>query len=304
MKRNAFAWLLVLTLSLPLGCEGDSGGGSGGGPDTVAADDGGAGDLAPGELAQGDLPTADAPSPDLAPGDTPTGDTATGPCVANIAVYAHNSQGRAEAVGSKAPNAFGLYDMLGNAIEWVADCYHETYAGAPADGSAWVETDCEYRIIRGGCYGSTPRGLRVSGREAVLSSFYGACAPGLRCVRTASAVPPTALVNLTWVAVPGGSFDMGCSVGDAQCQDNEQPRHAVTVGAFEMTAKEVTQQEYYDQTGEAPATYYCPECAATYVMWEQAAAFCEAVGGRLPTEAEWEYAARGGTTTRFSCGDE
>jgi len=53
-------------------------------------------------------------------------------------------------VGQFKPNAFGLYDLLGNASEWVEDCWHDNYVGAPADGSAWVTGDCGWRVIRGG----------------------------------------------------------------------------------------------------------------------------------------------------------
>ena len=63
-------------------------------------------------------------------------------------------------VGSFAANAFGLYDMHGNVWEWVQDCWNATYAGAPADGSAWEQGGCNHRVLRGGSWVSDPRNLR------------------------------------------------------------------------------------------------------------------------------------------------
>jgi formylglycine-generating enzyme required for sulfatase activity len=68
-------------------------------------------------------------------------------------------------VGSFAANQFGLYDMVGNVWQWVEDCMHYQYAGAPADGSAWVQGgDCNYRIMRGGGFGSGPQLIRSASR--------------------------------------------------------------------------------------------------------------------------------------------
>jgi formylglycine-generating enzyme required for sulfatase activity len=56
-------------------------------------------------------------------------------------------------VGSFRPNAFGIYDMDGNVWEWVEDSWHDSYEGAPADGSAWLQGgDATYRVIRGGSW--------------------------------------------------------------------------------------------------------------------------------------------------------
>jgi len=68
-------------------------------------------------------------------------------------------------VGSFRPNGFGLYDMVGNVREWVEDCYHSNYEGAPTDGSAWT-TACSRRVVRGGSWGDSPRYLRVASRGA------------------------------------------------------------------------------------------------------------------------------------------
>jgi formylglycine-generating enzyme required for sulfatase activity len=57
-------------------------------------------------------------------------------------------------VGSFRPNAFGLYDMLGNVWQWTEDCFHQNYSGAPSNGSAWVSDECKFRVHRGGSWSS------------------------------------------------------------------------------------------------------------------------------------------------------
>jgi formylglycine-generating enzyme required for sulfatase activity len=87
-------------------------------------------------------------------------------------------------VDSFKPNSWGLYNVHGNAWQWTADCYHKSYTGAPADGSAWTTTcDGGLRVIRGGSWGDDPRTLRVAGRGTTLdiNSNVGI---GFRLVRT------------------------------------------------------------------------------------------------------------------------
>jgi len=68
---------------------------------------------------------------------------------------------RTAPVGSFAPNQFGLYDMHGNVWEWVEDCWHTNYEGAPNDGSAWIaQGDCDNRVVRGGSWSGYSVGLR------------------------------------------------------------------------------------------------------------------------------------------------
>ena len=73
-------------------------------------------------------------------------------------------------VGSFAANGFGLYDMVGNVWEWTEDCYHDSYHGAPTDGSAWTRGgDCSSRFLRGGSWINTPDGLRSAIRAGVAT---------------------------------------------------------------------------------------------------------------------------------------
>jgi formylglycine-generating enzyme required for sulfatase activity len=67
-------------------------------------------------------------------------------------------------VDSFAPNAFGLYNVHGNVYQWVEDCYADSYAGAPVDGSAKTTGDCNERVLRGGSWSDLPRYLRAANR--------------------------------------------------------------------------------------------------------------------------------------------
>ena len=128
------------------------------------------------------------------------------------------------------------------------------------------------------------------------------CADGAVCAN----------VGLTWIPLAGGEFTMGCSPGDEYlddgCYPDEVPAHPVTLSKFDILETEVTEAQYDAVTGEDPS---CdkgggggPNSPVECVTWSEAKSFCETTGGRLCTEAEWEFAARGGQTTRFYCGDD
>ncbi len=68
-------------------------------------------------------------------------------------------------VGQFAPNAFGLYDMLGNVWEWTTDCYHSSYEGAPIDGSARSGAAACGRVLRGGSWSDQAEWLRSATRN-------------------------------------------------------------------------------------------------------------------------------------------
>ena len=89
-----------------------------------------------------------------------------------IAWYNDNSAGKTHVVGTKLPNAFGLFDMLGNVWEWCADWYHDDYAGAPADGSAWLSGgEQTHRVLRGGSWDYSAQTLRSSFRNRNCPDF-------------------------------------------------------------------------------------------------------------------------------------
>jgi formylglycine-generating enzyme required for sulfatase activity len=107
-------------------------------------------------------------------GQTSVTNAANGPAVD----YRKTSPGE-----SFKPNAFGLYDMAGNVYQWVQDCYHSDYNGAPADGSAWTIGDCDYRVVRGGSWANIPRDVRSASRESFATGgrYYRL---GFRLART------------------------------------------------------------------------------------------------------------------------
>jgi formylglycine-generating enzyme required for sulfatase activity len=88
--------------------------------------------------------------------------------------------------GSYRRNPFGLSDMLGNAWEWVEDCWHGSYEKAPAGGSAWLQTsggDCARRVLRGGGWLNRPRYLRSANRVRSPADGAGDLV-GIRLART------------------------------------------------------------------------------------------------------------------------
>lgn len=82
-------------------------------------------------------------------------------------------------VGTFAANGFGLYDVLGNAREWVADCYVNNYRSAPTDGSAVRSGDCSKRVIRGGSWVNAPVDIRIANRSRI-DAGTGASYMGVR----------------------------------------------------------------------------------------------------------------------------
>jgi formylglycine-generating enzyme required for sulfatase activity len=120
-------------------------------------------------------------------------------------------------------------------------------------------------------------------------------------------------IGMEFVKIPSGSFMMGSPTSEKDRWDNESPQHKVTINyEFYLGKYEVTQEEYEKVMGTNPSSFKnCPRCPVEQVSWNDAQEFIKKLNAkkdgyeyRLPSEAEWEYAARGGKEGKvFGVGD-
>jgi formylglycine-generating enzyme required for sulfatase activity len=113
--------------------------------------------------------------------------------------------------------------------------------------------------------------------------------------------------QLKWISISGAMFWMGETPWEIDHYGNyldEQPYHQVWLKSFDMTETEITQHQYRELTGKSPSYHVaCDDCPVENLSKEDAAYFCTLIGGRLPSESEWEYAARAGSDEYCYCSD-
>ena len=231
--------------------------------------------------------------------------------------YTGNSDNKTHPVGQKLPNAWGLYDMHGNVNEWCLDWYHGAY---PTSAVTDPEGPAEgvRRVMRGGymrCYAwicrSAKRDRYDPSSTATALGFRVALAPTKNIT-----IPLAEDVDLDMIWIKPGTFMMG-SPEDELGRYNDETQHEVTLTQEYWLGKfEVTQAQYEAVMGTNPSWNIGADRPVEWVSWNDAMAFCakltaaakasgklpEGYEFTLPTEAQWEYACRAGTTTALNSG--
>jgi formylglycine-generating enzyme required for sulfatase activity len=234
--------------------------------------------------------------------------------------YGDSNIGKPVAVGSYKPNAFGLCDMHGNVCEWCEDWY-ENYPAGGKDPKGIGKG--EHRVLRGGSFAANSSGSRSACRfylsPSNRSPYYGfRLAKEIQQKKTITALdkPPRILtdsakdINYELVLIPPGNFKMGSPKSGNGNNMYELQHQVFITKPYRIGKYAVTQEQWEIVMGSkiSTSTTGC-NFPATNISWNDCQEFINKLNKssmsqfRLPTEAEWEYACRGGTTSAYSFGD-
>ncbi len=197
----------------------------------------------------------------------------------------------------------------------LADLAGSLRVKAPSGAAIWLDSSVRGTVDASGelLLGDIPAGahsLRVTAQGKVDDSRNITIAAGAELpvtVTFADAVQTNPQDGLKYVWIAPGNFLMGCSPGDNDCADSEKPAHPVTLSNSYWIGQTDVTVAAYKQYAQAAKVKMPPTAPKPYhgwsngslpmvdVIWDEANQYCAWAGGRLPTEAEWEYAARGGS---------